>query len=81
MFLNKIRVFLLISIIVNLILEANYFWICDKPPVNSLLDYLGPWPWYIFSAQFIAILNFIIAYIPFYIIKKKKAIQLDRKIS
>ena len=66
----SINIFLMISIIANLILDANYFWICGKPPVKSLLDYLGPWPWYILSAQFIALLNFVLAYLPFYMLKK-----------
>ena len=66
-----LNIFLLVSIIANLILDANYFWICSKPPVQSLLDYLGPWPWYILAAEFVALLHFIVAYIPFYILDRK----------
>ena len=66
-----LNIFLLVSIFANLILEANYFWICGKPPMKSLLDYLGPWPWYIFVAEFVALLHFIVAYIPFYILDRK----------
>ena len=66
-----LNIFLLVSIFANLILEANYFWICGKPPVKSLLDYLGPWPWYILAAEFVTLLHFIVAYIPFYILDRK----------
>ena len=67
-----INVFLLISIIVNWMLDANYFWISAKPETFSLLDYLGPWPWYILSSEFVALLHFVMAYLPFYFISKRK---------
>ena len=67
-----LNLFLLVSVIMNLILDANYFWICGKPPMPSLLDYLGPWPWYIMAAEFVALLHFLVAYLPFYILSRKK---------
>ena len=66
-----LNIFLLMAVIVNLILDANYFWICGKPPMQSLLDYLGPWPWYILAAEFVALLHFVVAYTPFYILDRK----------
>jgi len=33
--------------IVNAFLDTNYGFICHKPPVASLIDFLGPWPWYL----------------------------------
>ena len=67
-----LNLFLLVSVIVNLILDANYFWICGKPPMASLLDYLGPWPWYILAAELVALVHFAAAYIPFYILDRKE---------
>ena len=66
------NLFLLASVIVNLILDANYFWICGKPPMSSLLDYLGPWPWYILAVELVALVHFAVAYIPFYILDRKE---------
>jgi len=66
------NLFLLASVIVNLILDANYFWICGKPPMPSLLDYLGPWPWYILAVELVALVHFAVAYIPFYILDRKE---------
>jgi hypothetical integral membrane protein (TIGR02206 family) len=67
-----LNLFLLVSLSVNFVLDANYFWICGKPPMRSLLDYLGPWPWYIIAAEFVAILHFLLAYLPFYILSRKE---------
>ena len=67
-----VNLFLLVSLSVNFVLDANYFWICGKPPMPSLLDYLGPWPWYILAAEFVALLHFMVAYIPFYILDRKE---------
>jgi hypothetical integral membrane protein (TIGR02206 family) len=67
-----LNLFLLASVIVNLILDANYFWICGKPPMASLLDYLGPWPWYIIAAELVALVHFAVAYTPFYILDRKE---------
>ncbi len=62
-----INVFLVVAAIVNYMLDANYFWICGKPPSASILDYLGPWPYYVFFAEFVALANFVAAYIPWWI--------------
>jgi hypothetical integral membrane protein (TIGR02206 family) len=65
-----LNVFLLLAVGVNLLLDANYFWICGKPPTASLLDYMGPWPWYILVGEFVALLHYMAAYAPFHFIKK-----------
>ena len=65
-----LNLFLIISFIVNIILDANYFWIMDKPPTGSLLDYMGPWPWYILTAEFVALAHFGLAYVIFILIRK-----------
>ena len=76
-----LNLFLLIAIIANILLDANYFWIYGKPineigeHVPSLLDYLGPWPWYILVAEFVALAHFLLAYIPFIFIKRGERLQ------
>ena len=65
-----VNIFLLISFIVNMLLGSNYFWIMGKPSAGSLLDYMGPWPWYILVGEFVVLFHFFIAYFIFLIIEK-----------
>ncbi len=66
-----LNIFLILAVIVNLILDANYFWICGKPTtptgehVPSILDFMGPWPWYILASEFVALAHFLVAFVPF----------------
>ncbi len=62
--LIAMNIFLVIALVMNLIVGANYFWILGKPSVPSLLDYMGPWPWYILTGEFVALIHFGIAYLP-----------------
>lgn len=50
---------------------TNYLYMMQKPRVPSLLNYLGPWPWYLLSLEMVMILSFYILYIPFWIKKEK----------
>jgi len=59
------NIFLIIAFVVNIVIGSNYLYVAHKPDVSSLLDYLGPWPWYIIALEFIGLLLFILAYLPF----------------
>ncbi|MCF7805313.1 MAG: TIGR02206 family membrane protein [Candidatus Marinimicrobia bacterium] len=49
----------------NWLTGGNYLFICHKPETGSLLDVLGPWPWYILSLEVVALVLFYIYYSPF----------------
>ena len=56
----------------NYFLGSNYSYTMRKPPDGSILDLLGPWPWYILSGQGIMLVLFVLLLSPFLILKKKR---------
>ena len=59
-------------VILNYVLDANYFYLNQKPKSASLLDYFGEWPYYIIVGQIVVIPLFLIIYLPFYIARRKR---------
>lgn len=49
----------------NYLTDGNYLFICHKPVNGSLIDVLGPWPWYILSLEVVAVISFYVYYAPF----------------
>lgn len=50
---------------VNLLTNSNYAFLCAKPDKASLMDHLGPWPWYLLSFQVLGAAIIILLYLPF----------------
>ena len=61
----------LILIPVNHFLGTNYLFLCRKPP-NTIMEIMGPWPWYILVLEALAFILFSLVYLPVWLERKKK---------
>jgi len=70
-FKSIFRVFLITNIYMvfiagfNYLFDGNYLFICHKPETASLIDFFGPWPWYVLVLEVVGLVSFIIYYSPF----------------
>jgi len=58
-------VYQLLSLGINAILDTNFGFTMHKPANASLLDHLGPWPWYLVVMWPIAFVLFFLLCLPF----------------
>lgn len=49
----------------NLLIGSNYLFIGHRPEFPSLIDELGPWPWYVLSLVGVGLASLVILYLPF----------------
>lgn len=66
---------------VNLITHGNYLFICRKPADPSIMDYLAPWPWYILELELVAVILFMLCYLPFAFARPLSGREAGRSIN
>jgi hypothetical integral membrane protein (TIGR02206 family) len=57
--------------VVNLLTGGNYMFLRHAPGVHSLLDLMGPWPWYVVGAAALALALFAALDLPFAIARRR----------
>lgn len=71
-----LQVYIILMVIVNYVLDANYFYLNQKPESATLLDHFGEWPLYIIVSQLILVPYFLLIYLPFHLIGKNKTLEI-----
>ncbi len=66
--------------LVNWLLGSNYMFIAHKPETASLMDVMGPWPWYLISLEVLGFVMCLILYLPF-AIKDKLAASVSAALT
>lgn len=59
--------------VLNALLQTNYGFLCHKPEAASLMDHLGPWPWYIASLIGLCVVFYALLNLPFVIARAREA--------
>jgi hypothetical integral membrane protein (TIGR02206 family) len=72
-----LNVIAVIMYFVDLFISANYMFLVHKPVSTSLLDFLGPYPYYILSLEGVGLVIYIILYLPFAFGSKTKRKHID----
>ncbi len=74
--LAYLQIVVIIVGLINHFVDANYMYLSNKPEVENPFV-IGEWPYYILILELVALLHFIIFYLPFYFLNKRK-MSLDK---
>lgn len=66
-----LNVLLVLVLLVNYWTGGNYMFVSRKPETASLLDLLGPYPWYLLSLEGVAVVLFLLLYAPFALSRRR----------
>jgi hypothetical integral membrane protein (TIGR02206 family) len=69
----SVNLYLLFAGLMNAWLGTNFGFLAHPPPNPSLIDHLGPWPYYILAFEVIALLLFLLLTLPW--LRKNRSIH------
>jgi hypothetical integral membrane protein (TIGR02206 family) len=72
------QVYLAAAGLVDWSLGTDYGYLRSKPVHSSLLDYFGPWPWYILVLEVLSLVFFTVFYAPFWLGNRKPEFRQSR---
>lgn len=72
------NIYMIVVTGINLLIKSNYLYTLHKPPSASLLDILGPWPWYLISVEIVALILCILLYLPFALKDQRGNVQIAK---
>jgi hypothetical integral membrane protein (TIGR02206 family) len=61
----QVNVYAALVALVNAGFGTNYMYLREKPRSGTLLDLLGPWPWYVLAGEAVAFGLLALLYLPF----------------
>lgn len=71
-----LNLYVAVMFVLNLLIGSNYMFVMRKPETPSLLDLFGPWPWYILVCEFVALVIFLIVWLPI-VLRSRSAATRD----
>jgi hypothetical integral membrane protein (TIGR02206 family) len=66
------NIYMALVMVVNFAIGSNYLYVARPPDTPSLIDLLGPWPWYILALEAIGLAMSLILYLPFAVLDWRK---------
>ena len=64
----------MVVMIINYAIGSNYMFLLHKPQDPSLLDYFGPWPFYLVGIEISGLITMALLYLPFYRVERKNEV-------
>ncbi|HUF60842.1 MAG TPA: TIGR02206 family membrane protein [Verrucomicrobiales bacterium] len=60
-----------VALAINLLSSSNYGFLRQKPARGSLMDLMGPWPWYLLALELLALGAFALLNLPFALLRRR----------